>query len=267
VTEDLPPTRSLIAEYKLQASKSLGQNFITDHNILDKIVRLSGLSPGENVVEIGAGPGGLTRALLRAGAGQVIAIEPDPRTLPLLERIVAHYPDRMHLILKHAEDVEVDKLPTPAKIVANLPYNVASLLLVQWLEAKPRWWSDMTLLFQKEVASRLAAPVGSAAYGRLSILTQALCSVEILWTLPPDAFVPKPKVKSSLVKLTPLPDRSTIDVKKLGHITAQAFSKRRKMLRTTLKDLLGDLEDLGIDPKLRAQNLSVETYIALSQRL
>ncbi len=253
---DLPPLRDSLAAAGILARKGLGQHFLLDLNITRKIARLAGAIAGERVVEVGPGPGGLTRALLEAGA-RVTAIEKDARFLPLLEEIAARADGWLTIRLADALAVESD-LTSGAIVVANLPYNVATPLLVRWLtgEHPPK---AMTLMFQKEVADRIVAPAGSRSYGRLSVLGQALCQARLVMDLPARAFTPPPKVDSAVVRLTPRPARpSATVVEALQRVTHYAFGQRRKMLRSSLRPLGGEslCVAAGLDPNLRAEAVS-----------
>ena len=260
--DDLPPLRESLAAAGILARKGFGQHFLLDLNLSRKIVRLAEVAPGETVVEVGPGPGGLTRALLEAGA-QVIAIEKDARFLPLLEDLAARAEGR--LTVRHADALETEP-PPGAPIVANLPYNVATPLLVGWLTAPvpPR---SMTLMFQKEVADRIVAAPGSKDYGRLSVLAQALTDARVVMDLPARAFTPPPKVASAVVRLTPKPVRpSADDVARLQRVTAAAFGQRRKMLRSSLKGLGGEAlcATAGVNPAARAEALTVAEFLTLA---
>ena len=282
--DGLPPLREVIASFDLQARRSLGQNFILDLNLTRRIARLAAPLEGLTVVEIGPGPGGLTRALLMEGAGRVIAIERDPRCLPALEAIAAAYPGRLLIVHGDALETDIAGLAGPdllgpdgagpgrrAAIVANLPYNVASLLLVGWLESDPwpSWWERMVLMFQKEVAQRIVAEPGSKAYGRLSVLSQYRTTPRIRMTLPPQAFTPAPKVESCVVEFVPRPEPAPpCPIKTLARVTAAGFGQRRKMLRSSLQTLTPFAEVLlaraGIDPQRRAETLSVAEFARLA---
>jgi 16S rRNA (adenine1518-N6/adenine1519-N6)-dimethyltransferase len=274
--DGLPPLREVIAAHGLDAKKSLGQNFILDLNVTRKIARVFPLS-GRTVVEVGPGPGGLTRALFLEGAARVIAVERDRRCLPALAEIAAHYEGR--LTVHEGDAVEADwpallgaDTVGEAIVAANLPYNVATLLLTGWLETEPRppWFGGMALMFQREVADRLVAPPGSKVYGRLSVLTQWRCEAEIAMTLGPGAFVPPPKVSSAVVKLVPraqpLPAGRPGT---LARVTAAAFGQRRKMLRQSLKMLTATpellLREAGIDPEQRAETVPVAGFARLAE--
>ena len=271
--DGLPPLREVIAAHYLAARKSLGQNFILDLNLTRRIARLAGPLEGRTVVEIGPGPGGLTRALLLEGAARVIAVERDPRCLPALHQIAARWPGRLEIIEGDALDVDLPArlAGTRATICANLPYNVASLLTVGWLEAEPwpPWWERAVLMFQKEVALRLVAEPGSKAYGRLSVLTQYRAVPRIRLSLPPQAFTPAPKVESSVVEIVPRPDpQPPCPVGTLSRLTAAGFGQRRKMLRSSLQ-ALGPFAELalartGIDPTRRAETLTIAEFATLA---
>jgi 16S rRNA (adenine1518-N6/adenine1519-N6)-dimethyltransferase len=276
VPEDgLPPLRDVIKRFGLRAKKTLGQNFLFDFNLTRRIARAAAPLAGFTIVEVGGGPGGLTRALLMEGASHVLAIERDTRAIAALHEIAAAYPGRL-------EVVEADALASdwtafvrgPAKIVANLPYNIATPLLVGWLTAGswPPWFSSLTLMFQKEVAERIVAKPGSKDYGRLSVLCQHLCETRKLFDVNRSAFTPPPKVTSSVVRLvpraTPVP---VCSIATLERVTAAAFGQRRKMLRSSLKSLVEDPEVLlgraGIDPQLRAEQLPVAAFAKLAALL
>ncbi len=264
----LPPLREVIARFGLDARKSLGQHFLLDLNLTARIVRAAGAMAGRHAVEIGPGPGGLTRALLASEAATVTAIERDPRCVAALADLVAAHPDRLHIIEADALAVDPAALvPPPRKLVANLPYNVGTKLLVGWL-AQAAAFESLTLMFQQEVAERIVAAPGSAAYGRLSVLTQWLAEARIVLRLPAAAFTPPPKVASAVVHLVPYPDQPAQDLfAAMERVTAAAFGQRRKMLRSALKPL-GEAEALlaaaGIDPARRAETLSVAEFERLA---
>jgi 16S rRNA (adenine1518-N6/adenine1519-N6)-dimethyltransferase len=276
MSEDgLPPLRDVIERHGLAAKKSLGQNFLFDLNLTRRIARAAGKLEGYTIVEVGPGPGGLTRALLMEGATKVIAVERDERTLPALAEIAAAYPGKLEVI--NADALEVDwanVIKGPAKIVANLPYNVATALLVGWLTPKiwPPWFSSLTLMFQKEVALRIAAKTGDDAYGRLSILSQWRCEATKLFDVNRSAFTPPPKITSSIVHLVP---RAVCEppckMEFLERVTAAGFGQRRKMLRSSLKSVFPNpeavLEPLGIDPTTRAEQVSVADFARLAMVL
>ncbi len=272
-SDGLPPLREVIANHGLSARKSLGQNFLLDLNLTAKIARQAGDLTGCDVLEIGPGPGGLTRGLLAEGARHVVAIEKDERCLSALEEIAGRYPGRLTVLRGDALKIDpMQHLTPPVRVVANLPYNVGTELLVRWLTPNewPPYWTSLTLMFQKEVAQRIAAECGSKAYGRLSILAQWRCQVRMVMQIPPEAFTPPPKVTSAVVHLerreTPLYDA---DAKVLERVVAKAFGQRRKMLRASLKGLVPDIEDVlrsvGIKPTDRAENISVEQFCALAR--
>ena len=268
----LPPLREVIAAHGLRASKALGQNFLLDEQLLDRIAAVPGSLAGERVFEVGPGPGGLTRALLRAGA-QVTAVERDARCLPALAELSAAFPGKLHVIEDDALRVDpVAACGGPAHIVANLPYNVGTALLVGWLEsdAWPPWWKSATLMFQAEVAERIVAKPGTDAYGRLAVLAQWRCDVRIAMKVHRSAFTPPPKVMSAIVHLVPAAAPEGVDVRVLGRITAAAFGQLRKMLRQSLKGVPGAIDalaSLGIDESRRAETLSVADYVGLARLL
>ncbi len=270
--DGLPKLSDVIARHGLAAKKSLGQNFLLDLNLTARIARTSGPLDGIEVVEIGPGPGGLTRSLLAEGAARVIAIERDKRCLPALAEIEAAYPGRLQVL--DGDAMQLDPRPYltgPARIVANLPYNVGTALLVNWLEgtAWPPWWHSLTLMFQKEVAERIVAAPGSKAFGRLSVLTQWRSEARIAFEVPPQAFTPPPKVTSAVVHIQPTDMPSGVDASRLSQISASAFSHRRKMLRQSLKGCTPDpislLDKAGIDPTRRAETLSIEEFLTLAR--
>ena len=268
----LPPLREVIARYGIAARKSLGQNFILDLNLTRRIARAAGRLDDVTVIEIGPGPGGLTRALLAEGARRVVAIERDPRCLAALGEIAARYPGRLEIVEGDALALDPVALSqAPRKIVANLPYNIATALLLRWLDNIGEYQS-LTLMFQREVAERLVAAPRESAYGRLSVLVQWLCEPRILFDLPPRAFVPPPKVTSSVVSLAPrLQPLAPADKPTLERVTAAAFGQRRKMLRSSLKSLGVPVQLLlaasGIQPTARAEELSVLDFCALARTL
>jgi 16S rRNA (adenine1518-N6/adenine1519-N6)-dimethyltransferase len=262
---DLPPLRNRLAAAGIQANKRFGQHFLLDLNLIRKLVRLAEVSAGETVIEVGPGPGGLTQALLEAGA-HVIAVEKDARFMPLLAELAALAPGRLQVI---NQDALTASLPAGAPIVANLPYNVATPLLVGWLTG-PLRPPSMTLMFQKEVADRIAAAPGSKLYGRLSVLAQALCEARVVMELPARAFTPPPQVASAVVQLIPRADRPTDEiVERLQRLTAAAFGQRRKMLRSSLKPLGGEAlcASIGLEPSLRAEDVTVAQYLAMAEHL
>lgn len=262
----------MIAAHGLAAKKSLGQNFLTDTNLLMRIARTPPLGPGARVYEVGPGPGGLTRALLRTGA-DVIAVERDDRALPALAELAAAAAGRLTVVGGDAMAVDAAALAGPgAHIVANLPYNIGTALFTGWLDgaAWPPWWASLTLMFQKEVAQRIVAPVGSAAYGRLAVLAQWRCSPRIAFTVPARAFVPAPKVESAVVHLVPAQPMSSASPARLAALTAAAFGQRRKMLRASLRSLPGALEAMeaeGISAQARAETVPVDAFARAAARL
>jgi len=275
VIDDLPPLREVIATHDLAAKKSLGQNFLLDLNLTAKIARLAGDLSDADVLEIGPGPGGLTRGLLAMGARRVLAIEKDPRCMPALADIAEAYPGRLQAINSDALMINpLDHLQPPIKIAANLPYNVGTELLVRWLTPPdwPPFWESLTLMFQREVAQRIVATPGSKAYGRLALLAQWRTDAKIVMELPPEAFSPPPKVNSAVVHLTALPaPRYPADPGTLNKVVAAAFNQRRKMLRSALKSLHPQIEDhlvaAGIKPTERAEQVDLEAFCALARQL
>lgn len=271
--DGLPPLREVINTHGLVAKKQLGQNFLLDLNLTAKIARAAGDLSGVDVLEVGPGPGGLTRGLLAEGARRVLAVEKDARCLPALEEIAAHYPGRLHVVHGDALDVDVlAHLRPPVRIVANLPYNVGTELLVRWLTPQhwPPFWESLTLMFQKEVAERIVAQPGSKAYGRLALLAQWRCEAKIVMTLPPEAFVPAPKVHSAVVRLQALPaPRFPADPAILNRVVAAGFNQRRKMLRASLRGVAPQIEDklaaAGIAPTARAEEIPLERFCALAR--
>lgn len=270
--DGLPPLRDVIAKHELSAKKALGQNFLLDLNITSKIARAAGDLSTHDILEVGPGPGGLTRALLMEGARNVVAVERDPRCLPALAEVAAHYPGKLTVIEGDALKTDLTPhLTAPVRIIANLPYNVGTELLVRWIEG-PAFWDTLTLMFQKEVADRIIAAPGTNAYGRLAILTQWSCDARRVFDLPPSAFTPPPKVTSSVVHLTRLPaPRYPANARTLAQLTAAGFNQRRKMLRSSLKGLHPDMEALlttaGIPPTERAERVSLEGFCALARTL
>jgi 16S rRNA (adenine1518-N6/adenine1519-N6)-dimethyltransferase len=268
----LPPLREVIARHGLAAKKSLGQNFLFDGNLLDRIARVPGPLAGETVYEVGPGPGGLTRALLRAGA-KVVAVERDDRALPALAELTAIAADRLTVIGGDAMTVDERALAgSGAHIVANLPYNIGTALLVRWLTLPewPPWWASLTLMFQKEVAQRIVAAPGSDAYGRLAVLAQWRSRPRIAFDLPPQAFTPPPKVSSAVVHIVPAAPVADVPVARIEALTAAAFGQRRKMLRAALKGLPGGvaaLDTAGIDSARRAETLTIAEFAAIAAAL
>ncbi len=273
--DDLPPLREVIETHGLAAKRSLGQNFLLDLNLTLKIAKSAGSLTGLTIVEIGPGPGGLTRALLAAGADRVIAIERDARCIPALKEISDHYPERLEIIEADAMHFDVRPLlnNSPARIIANLPYNIGTELLTGWL-TEPDWppfFRSMTLMFQREVAERIVAtPQNRKDYGRLGVLCGWRSDAKILFNVPPSAFTPPPTIMSSIVQLIPKPSPEKCDVKTLEKVTAAAFGQRRKMLRQSLK-ALGNAQNLldmtGIDGTKRAEELPVSDFVALANAL
>lgn len=270
--DGLPPLREVIAAHDLVAKKQLGQNFLLDLNLTAKIARSAGDLTQCDVLEVGPGPGGLTRGLLVEGARRVVAVEKDPRCIPALEEVAAAYPGRLTVINGDALEIDTGALLTPpVRVVANLPYNVGTELLIRWLTPAqwPPFWTSLTLMFQKEVAERIVAKPRTDHYGRLALLAQWRTDPKIVLTLPPEAFTPAPKVHSAVVHLTRLAEpRYPADERLLTRITAQAFNQRRKMLRSSLKGLIPDLEDTlraaGIEPTQRAEEVGLDRFCALS---
>jgi 16S rRNA (adenine1518-N6/adenine1519-N6)-dimethyltransferase len=270
--DDLPPLREVIRRHGLTPKKSLGQNFLFDLNLTARIARAA--EPLENitVVEIGPGPGGLTRALLALGARRVVAIERDQRAIAALEEIGARYPGRLEIVAGDALRIDPrDQLgPERARVVANLPYNIATALLIGWLTAEPwpPWYDSLLLMFQREVAQRIVATPGSKSYGRLSVLAGWRTEAKLLFDVAPSAFVPPPKVTSSVVRLTPRPVPLACQSIALQRVTEAAFGQRRKMLRQSLKTLGVDagalLSEAGIEPTARAEEIPVEGFVALA---
>ncbi len=271
--DTLPPLREVIRRHGLAAKKSLGQNFLLDLNLTARIARAAGPLEQVTVVEVGPGPGGLTRALLAQGARRVIAVERDERAVAALAEVAAHYPGRLDVIAGDA--LEFDPAPElngePARVVANLPYNIATPLLIRWLSAEPwpPWYDSLVLMFQREVAERIVAQPGSKTYGRLSVLTAWRAESRILFDIAPSAFVPPPKVTSSLVQLVPRRAPLTCDRRMLERVTEAAFGQRRKMLRQSLRSLGADpavlLAEAGIEATERAEQISVEGFVALAR--
>ncbi|MBT3140793.1 16S rRNA (adenine(1518)-N(6)/adenine(1519)-N(6))-dimethyltransferase RsmA [Ruegeria litorea] len=273
--DTLPPLREVIATHQLSARKSLGQNFLLDLNLTAKIARQAGDLTECDVLEIGPGPGGLTRGLLSEGARRVLAVEKDTRCIPALNEIAQTYPGRLEII--NGDALEIDPLAhltPPVRIAANLPYNVGTELLVRWLTPKewPPFWQSLTLMFQREVAERIVAQPGSKAYGRLALLAQWRADAHIVLSLPPGAFTPPPKVSSAVVHLTALPKpRFPAPAGVLSRVVAAAFNQRRKMLRAALKGQAPDIEDrllaAGIKPTERAEQVPLEAFCALAREI
>ncbi len=273
--DDLPPLREVIKRHELSARKSLGQNFLLDLNLTARIARAAGPLEGKTVIEIGPGPGGLTRALLATGAARVIAVERDERALPALAEIAAHYPGRLDIV--HGDATTFDPRPLlkgePARIVANLPYNIATVLLIDWLCAEPwpPWYDMMVLMFQREVAERIVAHDNDDAYGRLGVLANWRAETKILFDISPSAFVPPPKVTSSVVRLIPRSAPEPCERRALEQIAAAAFGQRRKMLRQSLKSLGVDpallADAAGVDPTRRAETIPISGFVAMARKL
>jgi len=277
--DELPPLREVIARHGLSARKSLGQNFLLDLNLTGRIARAAGPLAGVTVIEVGAGPGGLTRALIAEGAAKVVAVERDARCLEALGEIAACCPGRLEIVAGDALKTDYASLAAaPVRIVANLPYNIATPLLTGWLSAEPwpPFFDRLVLMFQSEVAERIAAAPGGKAYGRLAVLAQWRTRPRLLFTVSPRAFVPPPKVISALVELVPLPEPFPCRRRTLERLTAAAFGQRRKMLRSSLKGLggkaalakaLAALDALGIAETARAETLSVAQFCAIARAL
>jgi 16S rRNA (adenine1518-N6/adenine1519-N6)-dimethyltransferase len=273
--DDLPPLREVIRQHALSARKSLGQNFLLDLNLTARIARAAGPLEDATVIEIGAGPGGLTRALLALGARHVIAVERDERALGALQEISNYYPGRLEIVCADAQ--RFDPRPflgsTKAKIVANLPYNIATALLIDWLSVEPwpPWYDMMVLMFQREVAERIVARENTEGYGRLGVLANWRAETRILFDIAATAFVPQPKVTSSVVRLVPRAAPEPCDRKALEHVAAAAFGQRRKMLRQSLKSLAVDPVRLaaaaGVDVTRRAETIPVSGFVAMASEL
>ena len=273
--EELPPLKDVISKHQLRAKKSLGQNFLLDLNLTSKIARYAGNLDQFDILEIGPGPGGLTRSLLNEGARKVVAIEKDSRCIEALEEIQATFPGRLKLI--QGDDLSTnasEHLADPVRIIANLPYNIGTELLVRWLTSKtwPSFWQSMTLMFQKEVANRIVASPGSKAYGRLSVMSQWRCDTKIAFNVPASAFTPPPKVESTLVHFESLKEpKFPAEVEVLEFVVSKAFNQRRKMLRGALKGYFQNVEEgllsIGVLPTKRAEDITVQEYCAMSQIL
>jgi 16S rRNA (adenine1518-N6/adenine1519-N6)-dimethyltransferase len=273
--DDLPPLREVIGRHGLKAKRSLGQNFLLDLNLTARIARAAGPFGGETIVEIGPGPGGLTRALLAQGAQRIIAVERDRRAIAALTEIAEHYPGRIEVV--EADALAFDLSPrlagSRARIVANLPYNIATVLLVSWLtlEPWPPWYDRLVLMFQREVAERIAARPGADGYGRLSVLAGWRSEARILFDVAASAFVPAPKVISALVELVPRATPLPCDAAALQQVTRAAFGQRRKMLRQSLKSLGVEpatlLAAAGIEATARAEQIPIEGFVALARAL
>jgi 16S rRNA (adenine1518-N6/adenine1519-N6)-dimethyltransferase len=273
--DDLPPLREVIREHQLSARKSLGQNFLLDLNLTARIARAAGPLENMTVVEVGPGPGGLTRALLALGAAHVIAVEHDERAIPALQAIAKRYPGRLEIVCADAQSF--DPRPylgsTKARIVANLPYNIATTLLIGWLSIDPwpPWYDMMVLMFQREVAERIVARENEEAYGRLGVFANWRCETRILFDISPAAFVPQPKVTSSVVRLIPRETPEPCERRLLEQVAAAAFGQRRKMLRQSLKSLPADPARLAaaahVDPTRRAETVPVSGFVAMAREL
>jgi 16S rRNA (adenine1518-N6/adenine1519-N6)-dimethyltransferase len=273
--DDLPPLREVIREHSLSARKSLGQNFLLDLNLTARIARAAGPLEDATVIEVGPGPGGLTRALLALGARRVIAVERDERALAPLQAIATRYPGRLDIVCADAQTFDPHPMlaGARAKIVANLPYNIATQLLIDWLtvEPWPPWYDMMVLMFQREVAERIVAHENEEAYGRLAVLANWRTETKILFDISPSAFVPQPKVTSSVVRLVPRQNPAACDRRALEQVAAAAFGQRRKMLRQSLKSLGGDPARLAaaaqVDPTRRAETIPVSGFVAMAREL
>ena len=273
--EKLPPLKDVISRHQLRAKKSLGQNFLLDLNLTSKIARYAGNLDQFDILEIGPGPGGLTRSLLHEGARKVVAIEKDNRCIEALEEIQATFPGRLKLLQGDALSTNASQhLADPVRIIANLPYNIGTELLVRWLTSKtwPSFWQSMTLMFQKEVANRIVASPGSKAYGRLSVMSQWRCDTKIAFNVPATAFTPPPKVESTLVHFEALKEpKFPAEVEALEFVVSKAFNQRRKMLRGALKGYFQNVEEgllsIGVLPTKRAEDITVQEYCAMSQIL
>ena len=267
--------RALIDRLRMRQDnvKALGQHFLNNEEVLDETMVLAEISEHDHVIEIGPGPGGLTRALLMEGAGKVTVIERDRRFQEPLEEIAAHYAPRLDIIFADALGVSLhDITQSPYQIVANLPYNLATPLLLGWLKQNPIGWQNLTLMFQKEVGERICAKMGDKHYGRLGVISNFVAQTDILFDVKPDVFVPPPKVTSAIVQLTPRAKRiSKVALERLEIVTQAAFGQRRKMLRASLKQLTPEpqnwLAEAGIDETLRAENLTLEQFCALAETL
>ncbi len=275
--DGLPPLRDVIQRFDLAAKKSLGQNFLFDLNLTQKIARSAGSLEGVTVFEVGPGPGGLTRSILALGAKKVVAIERDSRCLPALAEVESYYPGRLDVIEGDALKTDFAALAAekaeggPVKIIANLPYNVGTQLLVNWLVPNewPPFWQSLTLMFQKEVGQRIVARENDNHYGRLGVLSGWRADSHMVFDVPASAFSPPPKVTSTVVHLTPKAQPLPCDLAKLERVTLAAFGQRRKMLRQSVKPLGGEalLERAGIDPQRRAETLSIEEFVTLANAL
>ena len=273
--EKLPPLKDVISKHKLSAKKSLGQNFLLDLNLTSKIARYAGNLEQSDVLEIGPGPGGLTRSLLNEGARKVVAIEKDTRCIAALEEVQSRFTGKLKIVEGDALSTEVKQYLThPVQIIANLPYNIGTELLVRWLNSTtwPSFWQSMTLMFQKEVANRIVASPGSKAYGRLSVMAQWRCNTKIAFNIPATAFTPPPKVESSIVHFEALKKpRFPAEVNKLEFVVSKAFNQRRKMLRGALKGHFKNVEEgllaIGVVPTKRAENVTIQEFCLMAQIL
>ena len=273
--EKLPPLKDVISKHKLSAKKSLGQNFLLDLNLTSKIARYAGNLEQSDVLEIGPGPGGLTRSLLNEGARKVVAIEKDTRCIAALEEVQTQFTGKLKIVQGDALSTEVRQYLThPVQIIANLPYNIGTELLVRWLYSTtwPSFWQSMTLMFQKEVANRIVASPGSKAYGRLSVMAQWRCNTKIAFNIPATAFTPPPKVESSIVYFEALKEpRFPAEVNKLEFVVSKAFNQRRKMLRGALKGHFKNVEEgllaIGVVPTKRAENVTIQEFCLMAQIL
>ena len=273
--EKLPPLKDVISKHKLSAKKSLGQNFLLDLNLTSKIARYAGNLEQSDVLEIGPGPGGLTRSLLNEGARKVVAIEKDTRCIAALEEVQTQFTGKLKIVEGDALSTEVRQYLThPVQIIANLPYNIGTELLVRWLNSTtwPSFWQSMTLMFQKEVANRIVASPGSKAYGRLSVMAQWRCNTKIAFNIPATAFTPPPKVESSIVHFEALKEpRFPAEVNKLEFVVSKAFNQRRKMLRGALKGHFKNVEEgllaIGVVPTKRAENVAIQEFCLMAQIL
>ena len=273
--EKLPPLKDVISKHKLSAKKSLGQNFLLDLNLTSKIARYAGNLEQSDVLEIGPGPGGLTRSLLNEGARKVVVIEKDTRCIAALEEVQTRFTGKLKIVEGDALSTEVRQYLThPVQIIANLPYNIGTELLVRWLNSTtwPSFWQSMTLMFQKEVANRIVASPGSKAYGRLSVMAQWRCNTKIAFNIPATAFTPPPKVESSIVHFEALKEpRFPAEVNKLEFVVSKAFNQRRKMLRGALKGHFKNVEEgllaIGVVPTKRAENVTIQEFCLMAQIL
>ena len=273
--EKLPPLKDVISRHKISAKKSLGQNFLLDLNLTSKIARYAGNLEQSDVLEIGPGPGGLTRSLLNEGARKVVAIEKDTRCIAALEEVQKQFTGKLKIVQGDALSTEVRQYLThPVQIIANLPYNIGTELLVRWLNSTtwPSFWQSMTLMFQKEVANRIVASPGSKAYGRLSVMAQWRCNTKIAFNIPATAFTPPPKVESSIVHFEALKEpRFPAEVNKLEFVVSKAFNQRRKMLRGALKGHFKNVEEgllaIGVLPTKRAENVTIQEFCLMAQIL